>query len=267
MVCFANRVPMVGKLHVKQIENTNFIALIRKVTRHAVVQLGLGVRQDQALVPLNALENKRPDKAPALARLWRACYQQISRKPCLFAGGNIVLKGVVIQRVILVLAIHCTPEIIQPANVQYLLHFTQLHKTGRSMCAVRQDVKAALVLYRMITAQPLEAFPRQQAAGGNDRNRNENAGRRERGDQVEERVCRPDVRDPAACAECLMDTEPDRVNKHAVKVPCSNTQQCVQLPAPRMPLAPASGFFQPPVFQFCNLIRQAAHAHRPLSAS
>src|SRR5699024_9220809 len=58
----------------------------------------------------------------------------------------------------------------------------------------------------------------------------------------------------------------DRVNEHAVKIPCSNTQQCIQLPASRMPLPPSFGFFQPPVFQLGNLVRQAAHAgHRPSS--
>ena len=162
-------------------------------------------------------------------------------------------------------AVHCPLEIIQPADVQYLLHFAQLHKTGRSVRAVRQDVKAALVLYRMVAAQPLEAFPRQQAASGNDRSGDENAGRRKRGDQVEERVCRPDIRDPAAGVECLPDAEPDGVDEHSVKIPCHDAQQGVQLPASRMPLAPSSGFFQPPVFQFCDLVRQAAHAHRPLS--
>ena len=98
------------------------------------------------------------------------------------------------------------------------------------MCAVRQNVKAALVVYRVVSGQPVKASSRQQTRQNEQCGGESKSGERKRRNQIAERIHHPDACDIAFHVEGLPDTEPHRVYDHAVKVPAHTAENCIQPP-------------------------------------
>ena len=107
MVGFADRVPMIGMIHIQQIEHPHFITLILEVACHAAIQLGFRIGDHNAFPAFYALEDKRPHKAPAFARPWRAYNQQIAGQSRFGTGRHIIGETVCVLRVILMLSVNC----------------------------------------------------------------------------------------------------------------------------------------------------------------
>ena len=163
MVRLADRVPAVRVLHIQQVKHPHFVTLIGQVAGHAFIKFIFGIGQDDALAPLHALEYERPDEPPALAGTRRAHDQQAAGEAGLFAGRDIVRISVTVQRVVLMLTVDRAGKAVQPAHIQYPPHLLPLHEPARAVCAVRQDIEPAPVLYRMIAGYPVIPLARQQA--------------------------------------------------------------------------------------------------------
>ena len=163
------------------------------------------------------------------------------------------------------LAVYRAGEVVQSACFQYRFHFLRLHKARGAVCAVRQNVKAAFVVYRMIAGQPVKASSRQQTRQNEQCGGESKSGERERRNQIAERVHHPDACDIAFHVEGLPDTEPHRVYDHAVKVPAHTAEDGIQPPVCAVLGFPTLQTLIQTFFQFGNPFRQRCHRSAPIS--
>ena len=108
-------------------------------------------------------------------------------------------------------------------QLQKLAHFFLRQKTGRAVCAVRENVKPARVMRVLVAGEPDVAFFRNEADNQHDHQRRYDPKASEHCTPVFERVQHPDAfYFFFARVKGRSDSKPQGIEKHPIKIPADN---------------------------------------------
>ena len=156
-------VPCVRIFHIQQVEQPHLIARIPEEARHGLIELSLGVHQDQAVLSFGTLHDHGFYIPAALSGAGASAHDRVLRKTAVFLQRHIVGILVVIIRVILLFAEDRAVQFIQRPGIHDALHFLSLHESAGAVGAVRENIKATFVPDEFVARELCIAFLGDQA--------------------------------------------------------------------------------------------------------